>query len=53
MFAGVPPASGKVEAAEKGNLVVDYHDLLVMRRAHRMAVVEPERQTTVGARVPR
>ena len=40
--AGVPAAGGDIDAAGKGETVVDDHDLLVMRAAERVACVEPE-----------
>jgi hypothetical protein len=42
---------GQIEAANERDRIVDHHDLLVVRGAHGVLVVEPERKPRVGAPV--
>ncbi|HUF86266.1 MAG TPA: hypothetical protein VMM59_02695 [Thermohalobaculum sp.] len=44
----VEPAEAEVEAAEEGDSVVDRHDLLVLRGAERVLVVDREAQARMG-----
>ena len=45
---GVPPPSPEVDAADERHLVIDDHDLFVVRGADRVLSVELEMQPVVG-----
>src|SRR4051812_6025691 len=51
MALRVPAAARQVEAADEGDAVVDDDHLLVMAGAHRMLVVEPEREPAMRFQV--
>lgn len=53
MRGRVPPADGQVQSAGKSNLIVDHHDLLVLRATKRSFVIEAELNLVGRASVER
>src|SRR5688572_3090659 len=52
MLVGVPALAGQIEPAAESKRVVDHNDLLVMRSAGRMRVVELEMNAAVRLPAP-